>query len=506
MHVVRLKLKITQYDDYEIGRRFFAISRIHNTLVKHAKYLLRKLKHHEEYQAYLTEYIELLKKTKCSRADTARKKELASCMTKIRIELGLSEMGLQAYITKCAKRYRKLVSSQQVQKEATRVYRGVEKVLFGNAKDIHFKKNSDLYTIGGKSNTNGVKFDKSTLSIEWLKLNINCKWPDDRATKDYVVEALEGDISYCEIERKMFPNGWHYFVLVYVKGDAPKKLLSVGTNITGLDPGTSTIAAVSDDMVTLKELAPRCKQYNKQIQDLLRHMDISRRISNPNKYNPDGTINKANKDKWVFSKTYMRNLRKLKTLYRQKAAYIKQSHEETIRDLLKDSIYFYIEGMSYKGLQRRTNKPTERSDKLSEIKQKDGTTKLVHKCKKKKRFGKSLNDRAPARFISLLKTKVKLYGGDVKEINTQLFKASQYNHATDEYEKHDLKERSKYIDGRFVQRDLYSAFLIRNTDDTLTKPDKEKCIYEFENFVKLQNNLISQMKENNISMKQCFGF
>ncbi len=53
----------------------------------------------------------------------------------------------------------------------------------------------------------------------------------------------------------------------------PKKLLSVGTNITGLDPGTSTIAAVSDDMVTLKELAPRCKLYNKQIQDLLRHGD-----------------------------------------------------------------------------------------------------------------------------------------------------------------------------------------------------------------------------------------
>ena len=506
MHTVRLRLKTTEYDDYEINRCFHAISHIHNVLVKRAKYLFKKLKHHDEYQACLNEYIGLLKKTKRSRADNSRKKELSVRMNEIRKELGLTEQGLQSYASVCAKRFRKLVSSHQVQKEATRVYAGVKKVLFEDGGDIHFKKWAEFHTIGSKSATNGVVFDKATLSLEWINLNIDCAWPDDNTTKDYVAEALDADISYCEIERKMFPNGWHYYVIVYLKGDPPRKLLSVGTNTSGLDPGTSTVAAVSDDMVTLKELAPRCRQYNKQIQDLLIRLDRSRRMSNPDKYNPDGTVKKGNHDPWVFSNTYRRNLNKLRTLYRQKAAYIKQSHEETANELLKDSIYFYAEGMSYKGLQRRSKK-LERSEKLSEVKQKDGSTKLIHKYKQTKRFGKSLNDRAPAKFLEILKRKAQLYGGDVININTREFKASQYDHTADTYEKKKLSDRIYPLsDGTMVQRDLYSAFLMKNTDDTLNKPDKEKCIYGFEKFVTMQDELITRMKENNITMKQCFGF
>ena len=166
MHTVRLRLKTTEYDDYEINRCFHAISHIHNVLVKRAKYLFKKLKHHDEYQACLNEYIGLLKKTKRSRADNSRKKELSVRMNEIRKELGLTEQGLQSYASVCAKRFRKLVSSHQVQKEATRVYAGVKKVLFEDGDDIHFKKWAEFHTIGGKSATNGVVFDKATLSLE----------------------------------------------------------------------------------------------------------------------------------------------------------------------------------------------------------------------------------------------------------------------------------------------------------------------------------------------------
>ena len=57
-----------------------------------------------------------------------------------------------------------------------------------------------------------------------------------------------------------------------------------------------------------------------------------------------------------------------------------------------------------------------------------------------------------------------------------------------------------------VQRDLYSAFLLRNSNKELNKPDRAKCICEFDRFLKLQNCLLTEMKENGISMKQCFGF
>ena len=234
-------------------------------------------------------------------------------------------------------------------------------------------------------------------------------------------------------------------------------------------------------------------------------MDISKRISNPAKYKPDGTIDKTNHDKWVYSKTYLKNLNRLKSLYRQKSAYIKQSHEEMINRLLEESVNFVVENMSFKGLQRKS-KNTERNDKISDIKQKDGTIKQVHNYKRKKRFGKSLNNRAPASFITTLSRKALLYGGGVYKVDTKSFRASQYNHVTDDCIKSKLSERDKLIDGHKVQRDLYSAFLLKNCNNGLNKPDRDKCIYGFNRFLELQDNLIAEMKANNISMKQCFGF
>ena len=83
---------------------------------------------------------------------------------------------------------------------------------------------------------------------------------------------------------------------------------------------------------------------------------------------------------------------------------------------------------------------------------------------------------------------------------------SQYNHVTDTYEKIPLSQREKEIGKRKVQRDLYSAFLIRNADLDFKHPDREKCEYEFEYFADMQDQLILKMKESGLSMRQCFGF
>ena len=115
-------------------------------------------------------------------------------------------------------------------------------------------------------------------------------------------------------------------------------------------------------------------------------------------------------------------------------------------------------------------------------------------------------NRAPASFIAILLRKATLYGGNVYKVDTKSFRASQYNHITDDYIKPKLSERDKLIDGHKVQRDLYSAFLLKNSNSELSKPDRDKCIYGFNRFLELQNNLITKMKENNISMKHCFGF
>ncbi len=507
MHTVCLRLDASEYEGYLIDRSFHALSHIHNVLVKHARKLLIQLEHDQDYQQLRTEYTAFLKNHKndgkLSKTDASYQKELSDRMKTIRQDMGLTEYSFQSYIKKCAKLYNKLLSSQQVQKEATRVWQSVEKYLFGDGKAVHFKKYRDFDTIGGKSTKNGMRFDKETFSAVWMGRTYKVKRPK-KSSMDYVYKALSSDISYCDVKRRMFPNGRHYYIVVVLKGPAPKKL-TAGDNTCGIDPGVSTMAAVSDEDVYLEELAPDIGKYNKEIIDTQYHMDLSKRASNPDKYNPDGTIDKSNHDRWEFSKTYIRLGNRLKYLYRVRSDYIKQSHSRLINKLLKDARNFYIEDMDYKALAKRS-KNTERSDRIYEVKAEDGSIKQVHKYKRKIRFGRSLNNRAPALFIHLLEQKAALYGGSVTKIATKDYKASQYDHSTDTCTKAPLSQRTKTIDGRTVQRDLYSAFLILNTDDTLTHPDRDKCISTFDSFVRRQDKLISEMKKSNISMKQCFGF
>ena len=504
-HVISLPIITNPYEEQLMNRSFHALSHIHNVLVKHVRKLLIQLEHDHEYQELRNQYLLLAHKDKdkLTSSDKETKKQLSDAMKAIRQRIHLTDYDLQSYIKVCGKQYRNLLSSQQVQKEATRVWRSVVSYLFGKGKSVHFKKFMDFDTISGKTNLNGMRFDPSSFTATWLHHTYRIKKPS-KASADYVYEALDSKVCYCDVKRIMFPNGWHYYLNIVLEGPTPKKL-AVGNRTCGIDPGVSTMAAVSEDRAVLRELAPDNAKYAKPIREIQYHMDRSRRQSNPNKYNLDGTINKENHERWVYSKTYFRLRRRMKYLYAKRSRYIRQSHCELANDLLKDAKFFYIEDMNYSALGKKSS-DTKRSEKTSKVVSKSGTIRQVHKFKRKKRFGRTLNNRAPAAFVSLLKQKAELYGGRVESVKTKDFKASQYNHTTDTYTKVPLSQRQKVINGHTIQRDLYSAFLILNTDDTLAHPDREKCFSTFNAFVKHHDECINVMKNNHQSMKQCFGF
>lgn len=498
MHTLTLLIKTTKYDEQQINRRFHAYQRIYNTAVKRVRKLITRLERDEDYKQYLAEYKLLLQKQKLNTLEKQRKLQLSKELSSIRTGSGLSKANLYAYLKLIGKKHKNLLSSQQVQSIANRVWISVEKYLFGDGKRIGFKKFTNVNTIGGTSNLNGVRFNKETMSATWLGLMLSPKLPNDIS---YINESLDNKISYCEVKRMMFNNGYHYYLVIYLDGKAPKKLTNLNNDSKcGIDPGVSTVAAVSDKQLFLTELAPKSKKYNKQISKLQGKLDRSLRATNPSKYNADGTINKHNKSKWIKSKTYKKLQRQLHTLYRKKSAYIKQSHERLCNDLIKTSNSFIVEHMSFIGLAKKA-KETKRQEKPSVI-----NNKTVFKYKKKRRFGTSINNRAPALFLLRLQQKCNLYGLHYQEIDTIRFKASQYNHLSDDYIKVPLKQRSKLIGTDTVQRDLYSAFLIKNADLVTMKPDRNLCLNDFAMFVKLQNELIETMMNNNISMKQCFGF
>lgn len=107
--------------------------------------------------------------------------------------------------------------------------------------------------------------------------------------------------------------------------------------------------------------------------------------------------------------------------------------------------------------------------------------------------------------IKILKTYCKV--SEIKQILVDLAKrdarkdAAAFKHGTDDIDQLQVKN----IGAITVQRDLYSAFL-QSCMDTVEKPDRKKCIQLFDNFVKMQNDLITEMKASGKSYPSCFGF
>ena len=112
----------------------------------------------------------------------------------------------------------------------------------------------------------------------------------------------------------------------------------------------------------------------------------------------------------------------------------------------------------------------------------------------RKRFGKSIANKAPAAMVNILAQKVEQAGGTFQKVDTFKVKASQYNHLTQTYTKKALSKRWNVMpDGKRIQRDLYSAFLIKNVNKSLTKPDNRRCKPGYPAFVKLHDKEIERL-------------
>ena len=72
------------------------------------------------------------------------------------------------------------------------------------------------------------------------------------------------------------------------------------------------------------------------------------------------------------------------------------------------------------------------------------TSEKTGKYQRKKRFGKSIANKAPALFVSILEYKCNYLHAKFNKINTWTAKASQYNHESEEYEKKKLHQRWRH--------------------------------------------------------------
>lgn len=152
---------------------------------------------------------------------------------------------------------------------------------------------------------------------------------------------------------------------------------------------------------------------------------------------------------------------------------------------------FFVEDMRWRALARRSKK-TRKNKKGKNL--------------SKKRFGKSIASKAPGLFLSVLEKKVLQQGGSFKRIITWEAKASQFDHMTGRYKPKKLSQRwHTFEDGTKVQRDLYSAFLIKNTKRNLKTFSEKVCKKEFPAFLAMHNKVIKALQEEETQLPSSMG-
>ena len=477
--VLTLELKTEKWQEEILNKRFNIGRQVYNACLGELYKRYNTMTQRKEYKKVV---------------NMPKGKDRNKEFNKLNKKYGLTEYSLHTYVKPMQHYFKKNIDSFTTQKIATRVFSAFEKYMFHEAKKVYFKKCDELNSLEGKSNKTGIRFKNNKLT--WSKLEIPVII---RKNDEYAQMALENKIKYCRVLRKFIRGKYKYYIQNVLEGIPPIKINketgeiknTIGNGRAGIDIGTQTIAISSKYDVKLLELAPEVNNIEKEKRILLRKLDRQRRTNNPNKYNKDGTIRRGNKDKWVKSNRYVKTQNKLKELQRRQADIRKQSHEKLANYILRLGNKIYVEDMNYKGLQARAKETT--------INEKTG------KYNKKKRFGKSLANKAPSMFLTILDNKLKFNGEGLYKIDTWSVKASQYNHIEDKYIKKDLNERWNDFGDYKIQRDLYSSFLIMNVKDNLKEIDRDLCFKTFDNFKILYDKEIERIKHSNDKIISSMG-
>lgn len=141
MHMLRLRLLVDYRTEPIVEKRFRILAHISNQLRKHVKKQLSRLEKDKVYQELKKEFGRLKKLDPDNHKEVAADLSRISGLMKETInELGLTKSGLEKYASVMQKRYKKNISFHQVQAEVAHILKGLEKVLYGDGKDIHYKK------------------------------------------------------------------------------------------------------------------------------------------------------------------------------------------------------------------------------------------------------------------------------------------------------------------------------------------------------------------------------
>lgn len=422
------------------------------------------------------------------------------------LDITFSSRGIPGFLEK--------IASRNIGAETTYIDLGINSLILGmlgnqlwaawdrmindpETRRVSFKKYGELNSFAtrvkitrGKKYSSGMNLHLDTMTLD-VKINgktgKNAKFISlpivyNLKHADYEMNALHGgmeSIKVVKVLRRLVRGQYKYYLQLTIEGEKPQKGRQLGKGTVGIDIGPTTIAVAGENIVSLDKLAAECDSYQNEINKLARKIDRSRRANNPQNFNEDGTIKRGVRLVWKKRKDMKRYsdlLNELAELKRRQAAVRKASHISRANALLKQGDTFIVEDNPYKGWAARA-KETKVSERTGKI-------------QRKKRWGKSVADHAPAMFVTVLENKVKSLGGVFIKVDPKNA-ASRYDFTDGSFTKHELDERSITLSNDDThQRDLLAAFNLRHlksgTEET-KQYDMEAMRQHYDRFCELEN-------------------
>ncbi|MCR5670677.1 MAG: hypothetical protein K6G10_06695 [Butyrivibrio sp.] len=427
--VITFPLKTEKWQEDVLFKRFEVCRSIYNAMLGYELKQYRKMTESEEWKsslevilsAYKTDDKNEKKKIKASaeyKAATEKQRELLKTY-------GFSGFSFGATAISFAKHFSGIIPIRLAQMSiGVPMWTAFDKLLFGNGDIVHFKKYDTFSSIvtDGKSAIRIVSADNKTTRkmdsaaryycLYSSKEGKDLKMPLKIDKKDiWLLEMMERDIHTVRITRKKVNGTYKYYVQLAVSG-APavkydkkgKELHPVGNEKLGIYIDTTTLTIATKESIKTIDITMDNK-IEEEIAEINRYLDSSRRATNPENFNEDGTIKKGIiKDgqrlplKWVYSNGYKKARDKKANLQRVQAEQRKLRANKLANEIMAMGSDIIINDYPFQAAAMRK--------KFKEGEEKDDKGRF----KKKAKAGKAIGENAPAMIVTILDNKLKARG------------------------------------------------------------------------------------------------
>lgn len=442
---IPLKTELWQRD--VLNKRFEICRQIYNSMLSYELKQFKKMTNLDAYKQSLEIIYSAYKadpKEKKAIKASENYKEAVKIQKELLKEYGFSEFSFKDQAIKSADHFKDIIPTCLASMSiGVPMWAAFDKLLFGNGEMVHFKKKDSFGSIvtDGRSAIRIVTCDNKTVRkmdskenyycYVTSKLGKNLKMPLKIDRKDhYLLEMMERDIHTVRITRKKVRGTYKYYVQLSVTGAPAIKydktgdeLHTVGDGKLGIYIDTTSITIADGKSIKTIDISFK-NTIEEKIGELNRYLDSSRRATNPDNFNEDGTIKKGIiKDGkrthllWTYSNNYKKARDEKADLQRVLAEQRKIRANEIANQIMARGSNVCINDYPFQAAAMR--KQFKEGEEIDE----------KGRPKKKKKAGKTIGENAPAMIVTILDNKLKGRGYQgVKKV-----KLSNIDYKMDDY-------------------------------------------------------------------------